>query len=102
MHLLKRFLALVVVLLSLVGVLVCLAGVGGIWMVHRPVFDRATKSFTYADHALAVATKSIDVVYATLEKSRADLQTIEETSSRAAREGKQQGFCLFQDPNFRQ
>jgi hypothetical protein len=72
----RRLLAIVFVLLSLVGLAVCVAGIVGAWWVQQPLLQKATRAFDVAGRALDVTDHTLDLITAGLDRTREDLSTI--------------------------
>src|SRR3954466_6525282 len=70
MSLLRRSAGLCAVLLSVLGLLMCLAGVAGVWAVRGRVDKLVAASFDTADDAFAFMDTRLGRVTQSLERSR--------------------------------
>src|SRR5687767_7035293 len=80
MRMLKRIVAVVLGIVSVAVFVLCLGGVAGAWAIKRPARERTERTFAYADRVLGVTSRSLDLAHDNLQKARADLKTIKETS----------------------
>lgn len=65
----KRILAGLVLLLSVVGFLVSIAGGVGVWLVKQPVTDKATRTFARIETALDSADTNLEQVRVSLARA---------------------------------
>jgi len=79
MHKLKQFLAVIFILISLVMLVGCVAGVVGIWIVKQPMRDRTARALDSAERALNISVDALGQVHSNLAQAREDLKTAKQT-----------------------
>lgn len=82
MRLFTRLIGLGAILLSVVGLLVCLAGIVGLWTVKSRVNAIGNAAFSAADDSLAFVDAKIDRVKEALDKSRQRVGWISKAAER--------------------
>jgi hypothetical protein len=79
----KRILAILVIVLSVVGLLVCLAGVIGAWVVNTPLTNSLTEVLAAAENILATADQAMTNINANLDGVITVVDTINQKVSEA-------------------
>jgi len=91
MHVCKRILAGLVLLLSAAGLLLSLAAAVGVWVVKGPWTDRATHVFERVEAKLDVADQGLDHVKSSLARASERLDAAREEQRKLAQEPQRQG-----------
>jgi hypothetical protein len=78
MRICKRILAGLTILISLVGLLLSIAGGIGVWIVKGPVTAKATRVFERVDAALDLGEQSLEQVKASLNRAAQGLESARE------------------------
>jgi multidrug resistance efflux pump len=86
----KRALAGLTILLSAIGLLLGIAGGVGVWVVRRPVIERATHVFDRIESALATADQNLDQAGTSLARAAENLDSAREEQRRLS-EGNKPG-----------
>jgi hypothetical protein len=86
MRVLKRILAGLVFLLSMVGLLLSVAAGVGVWVVKGPATDRAVRVFGRVGAALDVADEGLDHVQTSLSRAAERLESVKEEQRKLAQE----------------
>ena len=92
MKVLKRLLALLVGLLSIVVFGLCVAGIVEVWLLRKPVTERTTEAFTHADRILDLTVRSTADVKTGLENAQTNLQAIKEVPAATSASSNDTGF----------
>jgi hypothetical protein len=91
MRAIKQFLAVILGILGVVGLVLCVAGVVAVWVVEKPLLDRSKSALEQATRALNTAAEGVKVVNTSLKKARKDLETFTEEARKPAAERKRPG-----------
>ena len=78
MEILKRILAIVVIVISVVFIVVCLAGVVFSWSFNTPLTTRSPELSPASRSVLTAADTGLERVNTRLAEAQADVDTIEE------------------------
>jgi len=81
----KRVLAGLVIVVSILGLILCLSGIIGIWTVNTPLTDYLVKALVKAETVLAFSQDRLDLVVMELTSAQDLLTTIKETVSEAGK-----------------
>ena len=95
MKLLRRIAAGLACLLSLVGLIVSLAGAIGIWVIKEPVQRKTLELFGRVETKLDIAEKGLDQVQESLTRAAERLQNVNEERRKAAPQGQAGGVGRF-------
>jgi len=86
MNVCKRFLAVIILLLGVAGLLLSLAGGVGAWIVKEPVKAKAIRIFERIEAALDLADQGLDHVKTSLARAAERLDSVREEQRRLAQE----------------
>jgi hypothetical protein len=86
MNVCKRFLAVIILLLGVAGLLLSLAGGVGVWFVKEPVKAKAIRIFERIEAALDIANQGLDHVKVSLARAAERLDSVREEQRRLAQE----------------
>lgn len=78
MEIIKRILAIVVMIISVIFIVVCLAGVVFSWSFNTPLTNAITKALTGVENVLTAADTGLERVNTRLAEAQTDVDTIEE------------------------
>jgi hypothetical protein len=90
--LMKRILAALTILISVVGLLLSIAAGVGVWMVKAPVTAKATYVFDRVETALDVASQGLDHVKTSLARAAERLEAVKEEQRKIAKEPRTGGM----------
>jgi uncharacterized coiled-coil protein SlyX len=83
MNMLKRIFAIIVIILSAAGILICLAGVAGIWVGNTALTNTLTDGLTRVENVMGVVQTGLERVDTEAEQSRATIEQIEQALAQA-------------------
>ena len=89
MKICKRIVAGLTLLLCVAGLLLSLAGGGGVWVIKGPVTERATRVVGRVEAALDVADQGLDHVKTSLARAAERLESAKEEQRKLAQEPQQ-------------
>jgi hypothetical protein len=89
MSAIRRALALVSVLLSLVFFVACAAGIAGAWVVKKPLTERATRLFTRTEAILNETAENLQGARNVLKQAQQSLGTVQANSLKLGDDPKQ-------------
>jgi hypothetical protein len=78
MEVLKRILGVAAIVISIIFIVVCLAGIVFSWSINAPITNAVTGVFSGAEHVLTAADKSLERVNSGLFEAQTSIDTIEE------------------------
>ena len=81
MSLSRRFVGAVALVFSTVGIVCCVAGIAGIWMLHQTVRERVENATARLDGGLQRASAANQKVFRALEQARASVVQVSKESA---------------------
>ncbi len=82
----KRVVAVTVMVLSAVGIVLCLAEVIGAWTINTPVTNSVTKLLSGIENVLEVSEGALERINTRLDQTSTSLQQIEDTVAQSGQE----------------